>query len=67
MDPAAIEAIVPIEIILHLITKRNYSNNELNVTLGDRKVIYQKNFQNISLILFEGTHEMLSDIALELL
>jgi ABC-type microcin C transport system permease subunit YejB len=66
-NPAATEAIVPLETLLHLITKRNYSNNKSDETLGERKVIYQKNFQNIRLILFEGTHEMLSDTALELL
>lgn len=66
-DPTATEAIVPLETLLHLVTKRHYSDNKSIEMLGDREIIYQKNFQNISLILFEGTHEMLSDTALELL
>ena len=38
-----------------------------NKKLGDRNIIYERNFKNISLILFEGKHEMLNDVALELL
>jgi len=65
--PNAVEAIVPVETLLHLITKRNFSENKSPEFLGDRKIVYQKHFKNTHLILFEGGHEMLADVALELL
>jgi dienelactone hydrolase len=66
-DPSEVSAIVPTETILQLVTKRNYPGNSSGEILGDRPVIFQKHFRNIHLILFEGGHEMLSDIALEAL
>ena len=52
--------------ILKLVSMRTYP------TLPDKKivsrnVIYERNYKDISLILFEGRHEMLTDVALELL
>lgn len=66
-DPSEVNAIVPAETILHLVTKRNYLGHSSGEMLGERPIIFQKHFRNIHLILFEGGHEMLADIALELL
>jgi hypothetical protein len=38
-----------------------------NKKIGNREVIYERNYKDISLILFEGRHEMLANVALELL
>ncbi|MCK5369122.1 MAG: peptidase, partial [Cyclobacteriaceae bacterium] len=52
--------------ILKLVSMRMYPTLT-DKKIGDRNVIYERNFKNISLILFEGRHEMLTDVALELL
>lgn len=52
--------------ILDLVSMRT-SPTLPNKKLGNRNIIYERNFKNISLLLFEGKHEMLNDIALELL
>ena len=52
--------------ILKLVSMRIYPTLT-DKKIGDRNVIYERNFKNISLILFEGRHEMLTDVALELL
>ncbi len=52
--------------ILDLVSMRTYPEL-LDKKIGDRNVIFQRNYKNISLILFEGRHEMLSGVALELL
>lgn len=36
-------------------------------TIADRSILYQKNSKNISLTIFEGTHEILREVALDLL
>ncbi len=67
IEPSNAEAIIPTEISLQLVTKRNNAGKKAKEMLGDRPVIYQKHFRSIHLILFEGGHEMLADVALELL
>lgn len=62
---ASIDQLIPENEILDLVSMRTYPVLP-NKKIGDRKVIYERNYKNISLILFEGRHEMLSDVALEL-
>lgn len=52
--------------ILDLVSMRMYPTLP-DKKIEDRTVIYERNYKNISLILFEGRHEMLTDVALELL
>lgn len=35
--------------------------------IGNRAIIFKRSYKNISLILFEGNHEMLTDVAIDLL
>ncbi len=58
-------AVVSDEIIIQLLTKR--SSSKENRLLDDRKVHLYRNWKNVSLTIFEGSHEMLEDIALEML
>jgi len=67
IEPSNAEAIIPTEISLQLVTKRNNAGKKTKEMLGDRSVIFQKNFRNVHLVLFEGGHEMLADVALKLL
>jgi pimeloyl-ACP methyl ester carboxylesterase len=59
------EAYVDDSTIIYLLTKQRGRIEEKY--LGGREVHLQKQWKNISLIIFEGGHEMLTDIALELL
>ena len=52
--------------ILDLVSMRT-SPTLPNKKIGNRNIIYERNYKNISLLLFEGKHEMLYDVALELL
>jgi dipeptidyl aminopeptidase/acylaminoacyl peptidase len=45
-----------------LIDRRLNSENGYG-DLGDRKIIYKNNYKNISVVIFQGTHEMLYDYA----
>lgn len=38
-----------------------------NKMLGDRKVMFERYFNNISITLFEGGHEMIEEVALDVL
>lgn len=58
-------AFVSDDAIIQLLTKR--SGSEENRFLGDRQVHLYRNWRNISLTIFEGGHEMLENIALEVL
>jgi lysophospholipase L1-like esterase/esterase/lipase len=52
--------------IIDLLGMRTYPKLT-NIKIGGRQIIFQRTFKNIKLVLFEGNHEMLSDVALELL
>ncbi|NND31271.1 MAG: prolyl oligopeptidase family serine peptidase [Saprospiraceae bacterium] len=54
----ASEDLVSTKIILDLVKMRTYPE-KTNQMIGDREIIFQKQFENISLILFDGGHEML--------
>ncbi|MEQ9443101.1 MAG: prolyl oligopeptidase family serine peptidase [Cyclobacteriaceae bacterium] len=58
-------AYVDEETIIYLLTKQ--AGRETGKFIGNRKVHLQKSWKNVSLTIFEGTHEMLTDVALELL
>jgi hypothetical protein len=50
---------------IRLLTRQR--GTETDQFIGDRKVHLYRNWQNVSLTIFEGGHEMLEDIALEML
>ncbi len=52
--------------MLNLVSMRTYPVN-INKMIGIRKVIFERSYKNISLIIFEGGHEMIEEVALELL
>jgi len=51
--------------MIDLVTMRTYPD-ALEENIVDRRIIYKRNYQDISVTIFEGRHEMLTDIALEL-
>ncbi len=51
---------------LDLVSMRTFPVR-LSKKIGDRAVIYERNFKNTSIILFEGGHEMVEEVAIELL
>ncbi|MGB3587535.1 MAG: prolyl oligopeptidase family serine peptidase [Tunicatimonas sp.] len=58
-------ALVSDKTIIRLLTQQR--GNVTNQLIGDRKVHLQKSWQNISLTIFEGGHELLENVALEML
>jgi lysophospholipase L1-like esterase/pimeloyl-ACP methyl ester carboxylesterase len=52
--------------IIDLLSMRSYPEKPSEM-IGDRQIIFKRSFKNISLVLFEGKHEMLTNVALELL
>jgi lysophospholipase L1-like esterase/dienelactone hydrolase len=64
-DSAEKEALIPQEDILEMVSSRNFVEEHKN-TLGDREVHYKKTYKELlSVTIFEGTHECLTDIALD--
>ena len=63
-DPSDKESLIPKEDITELVASRNFSNPP-GKTMADRKIHYQKMYEDkVSVTLFEGTHECLTDVAL---
>jgi len=52
--------------ILNLVTMRTFPA-ESGKKIGERNIIFERKYGNIALVIFEGKHEMLSDVALDLL
>ena len=50
-----------------LIKTQSFPNKKKYQPLGDRAILYQKNSKTISLTIFEGTHEMLNKVVLNLI
>jgi hypothetical protein len=63
---ASEDALVRESEMIDLLSMRDFPQSA-EEKIGDRQVIFKRRFKNISLIIFEGTHEMLTDIALETL
>ena len=64
-DASQKDATVPNEDILEMEVSRNFHAPRKD-TLGGRVIHYQKRFEDkVQLTIFEGTHEMLTDIALD--
>ena len=58
-------ALIPEQDIIELVSSRNFVNKQNN-TIGNRLIHYERNYRDkIRLVIFEGEHEMLSDIALD--
>jgi predicted peptidase len=65
LDPEAKDLLVPKEDIIELLSSRNFRQNK-NVMINDRKIHYIKEYANVlKLIIFEGRHEMLTEVALD--
>jgi len=52
--------------ILDLVTMQNLPDYPAK-KVGDREIIFYRKFKNTSITIFEGTHEMLTNVALKLL
>ncbi|MBN2314477.1 MAG: hypothetical protein JXM79_11145 [Sedimentisphaerales bacterium] len=64
-DASQTDAMIPDEDILEMVVSRNF-NAPRKDTLGGRLVHYQKRFSDkVQLTIFEGGHEMLTDVALD--
>ncbi|XOV91282.1 MAG: GDSL-type esterase/lipase family protein [Bacteroidota bacterium] len=64
-DPSEAIDLVPEEVSNRLITTRSLPGNKSGM-IENRVIHFQKNFENkVYITLFEGTHEMLSDVALD--
>jgi predicted peptidase len=64
-DASESEALIPDQDIIELVSSRNFVNKRNN-TIGNRLIHYEKSYKDkIRLVIFEGGHEMLSDIALD--
>jgi dipeptidyl aminopeptidase/acylaminoacyl peptidase len=50
-----------------LISTQNFIKSGINKKIDDRQIHFQKSAKNITLTIFEGGHEILSNVALELL
>ncbi len=57
---------VPLDDLCWMLTTQN-SLNEVTGKLGDRDILYYKAYQNVSVTIFEGTHEILIDEVLPVL
>ena len=58
--------LIPDDVICKLVEDRTLPHST-GKEIGGRSIVYNKTFRNISMTIFEGTHEMLSDVALDLL
>jgi predicted peptidase len=59
------EALVPDQDIIELVSSRYFIKEQKN-TIGNRPIHYEKTYMDkIKLVIFEGGHEMLTDIALD--
>jgi predicted peptidase len=64
-DASESEALIPDQDIIELVSSRNFVNKRNN-TIGNRLIHYEKSYKDkIRLVIFEGGHEMLIDIALD--
>jgi hypothetical protein len=65
IDPEVKDELVPAEDLIQMITSRFFIRENMGL-IGDRTIHYQKQFkERVSVIIFEGGHEMLTDIALD--
>jgi pimeloyl-ACP methyl ester carboxylesterase/lysophospholipase L1-like esterase len=60
------EQLISDDEIIDLLSMRSYPEKP-DELLGERQVVFRRSYKNISLVLFEGRHEMLSEVALKLL
>jgi lysophospholipase L1-like esterase len=64
-DVSEQKALIPEEDIIELVSSR-YFIKEQKDSIGGRKIHYEKTYKDkIRLVIFEGGHEMLSDVALD--
>jgi len=63
-DPAEEKALIPDQDILEMITSRNFKNKP-GASIGNRLIHYEKSYNDrIRIVIFEGGHEQLIDVAL---
>ena len=59
------KALIPDQDIIELLASRNFVNRNANM-IGDRMIYYEKSYKDmIKLVIFEGGHEILENIALD--
>jgi len=64
-DASQKDAMIPNEDIMEMVISRNFQAPRKN-TIGNRVVHYLKRFEDkVQLTIFEGSHEMLTDVALD--
>jgi hypothetical protein len=64
-DPTEEKASIPDQDILEMITSRNFRNKP-GKSIGNRLIHYEKSFKDrMKIVIFEGGHEQLTDIALD--
>ena len=68
IDPEEKQALIPEKDYMDLLVKRCFPGTiSANELIGDRKVHYRRTYNNIQILIFEGKHEMLNDVVLDLI
>ena len=68
IDPEEREALISDNDIMDLLVKRCFPETMADTEMiGDRKIHYKRNYRNIQILIFEGQHEMLNQVTLELI
>lgn len=64
-DSTEIQSLIPEKDIIEILASRNFQGGEKD-SIGDRIIHYQKTYKSLlKLTIFEGNHEMLTDVALD--
>lgn len=68
IDPVEQESLISDKDIMDLLVKRCFPGSIAdNEMIGDRKIHFRRNYRNIQILIFEGQHEMLNQVTLELI
>jgi len=65
MAPGHPSALIPEHDMIELLSKRNYAASSSGGRLGGREIHYSRALGPVRLIIFEGSHELLPDAALQ--
>ena len=64
-DPSATNELIPEKDIIEILSSQSYQRKNKG-TIADRVIHYERHYKNlVNITIFEGTHEMLSEIALD--
>ncbi len=56
---------VPDRDIIEMVTSRMFTSRAYEGYIADRKIHYKRDYRNVQLLLFEGSHEMLPQVAFD--